>query len=198
MVMPLDDASAAEDDALVARFALGDGAAARVLTDRHAPRVLALARRMLRDEAEAEDVAQDAMMRLWRGAADWRPGEAKLSTWLHRVTANLCIDRIRRRRRMSPEAPPDMADEAPSALARLAGADRSAALRAALDDLPDRQRQALVLRHFADLSNPEIAARMALSVEAVESLTARARRGLAQVLAPRRDALGLQDLGLDE
>lgn len=198
MVMPLDDGAAADDDTLVARFAQGDGAAARALTDRHAPRVLALARRMLRDEAEAEDVAQEAMLRLWRGAADWRPGEAKLSTWLHRVAANLCIDRIRRRRRLSPEEPPDMADETPSALARMATADRSSALRAALDDLPDRQRQALTLRHFADLSNPEIAEKMELSVEAVESLTARARRGLSRAMAPLRDALGLQDLGSDE
>jgi RNA polymerase sigma-70 factor (ECF subfamily) len=138
------------------------------------------------------------MLRLWRGADDWRPGEAKLSTWLYRVAANLCIDRIRRRRRMSPEAPPDLADDAPSALAVMAGADRSAALRGALDDLPERQRQALMLRHFADLSNPEIAARMELSVEAVESLTARARRGLSRALSPKRDALGLQDLGFDE
>jgi RNA polymerase sigma-70 factor (ECF subfamily) len=195
MVMPFDDVGAADDDALVARFAAGDGAAARALADRHAPRVLALARRMLRDEAEAEDVAQEAMLRLWRGAGDWRPGEAKLSTWLHRVAANLCIDRIRRRRRMSPDAPPDLADETPSVLARLAAEERGAALRAALENLPDRQRQALVLRHFVDLSNPEIAAQMDLSVEAVESLTARARRGLSKVLTPRRDALGLHDLG---
>lgn len=189
--MPFDAGSDAEDDALVARFAAGDGAAARVLAARHAPRLMALGRRMLRDEAEAEDVTQEALLRLWRGAADWRPGEAKLSTWLHRVAANLCIDRLRRRRRLSDAAPPDREDESPSALAGMAAGERGAALRAAIADLPERQRVAVTLRHFAELSNPEIAERMELSVEAVESLLSRGRRGLAKALAPRRDALGL-------
>ena len=191
--MPFDAGSDAPDDVLIARFAAGDRVAARVLTARHAPRVLALARRMLRDEAEAEDVAQEAMLRLWRGAEAWRPGEAKLSTWLHRVAANLCIDRIRKRGRLSEAEAPETEDESPSALARMAEAERGAALRAALDDLPDRQRQAVLLRHFAELSNPEIAARMDLSVEAVESLVARGRRGLAKALKPRRAGLGLED-----
>ncbi|MFT6773948.1 MAG: RNA polymerase sigma-70 factor (ECF subfamily) [Paracoccaceae bacterium] len=197
MEMPLDAADA-EDDVLVARFVAGDADAARVLAARHAPRLMALARRMLRDEAEAEDVTQEAMLRLWRGGADWRSGEAKLSTWLHRVAANLCVDRLRRRGRMSPDAPPDMADEAPSALAGMVAADRSAAVRAALDDLPERQRVAVTLRHFAEMTNPDIAARMELSVEAVESLISRGRRGLARALTPLRAQLGLDGMGAQE
>jgi RNA polymerase sigma-70 factor (ECF subfamily) len=198
MDMPLDAGADTDDDALVARFAAGDAAAAQMLAARHAPRVLALARGMLRDEAEAEDVTQEAMLRLWRGAAQWRAGDAALSTWLHRVAANLCIDRLRRRRRMSGDAPPDMADAAPSALERLAAADRSAALHAALEHLPDRQREALNLRHFAEMSTPEIAARLALSVGAVESLISRARRALTRALAPRRADLGYHDMGTEE
>ena len=195
--MPFDAGSDAPDDVLIARFAAGDRVAARVLTARHAPRVLALARRMLRDEAEAEDVAQEAMLRLWRIAPDWRPGEAKVSTWLHRVVANLCIDRLRKRKRLTDAAPPEVEDETPSALARMAQAERGEALRAALDGLPDRQRQAVLMRHFAEMSNPEIAARLDLSVEAVESLIARGRRGLAKALKPQRAGLGLEGGGLE-
>lgn len=197
MGMAFDAGRAQDDDALIARFAAGDQSAARTLTARHAPRVLALARRMLRDEAEAEDVAQEAMLRLWRTAPDWRPGEAKASTWLHRVAANLCIDRLRRRRRLTDAEAPEVEDETPSALAQMAQVERGAALRAALDDLPDRQRQAVLLRHFAEMSNPEIAARLDVSVEAVESLIARGRRGLAKALAPQRAGLGLEGGGLE-
>ncbi|MEO1686604.1 MAG: sigma-70 family RNA polymerase sigma factor, partial [Pseudomonadota bacterium] len=149
-----------EDDALMARAAAGEAAAADVLIARHAPRALALARGMLRDAAEAEDVAQEAMLRLWRQAPSWRAGEARVSTWLHRVVSNLAIDRMRRRRRLSDEPAPEREDESPGALDRLAEADRRAALQAALDALPERQRAALALRHFAELSNPEIAERL--------------------------------------
>jgi RNA polymerase sigma-70 factor (ECF subfamily) len=146
---------------------------------------------MLADAAEAEDVAQEAMLRLWKIAPDWRPGEAKVSTWLHRVAANLCIDLLRKRRRLSAEEAPETADDAPSAQARLEQADRAAALREALDALPDRQRAAVTMRHFSGLSNPEIGESLGVSVEAVESLLARGRRALAQRLSPQRQKLGL-------
>lgn len=185
-----------DDDHLMARCAAGDAAAASELIARHAPRATAVARGMLSDSAEAEDVAQEAMLRLWRHAGRWRPGEAQVGTWLHRVVANLAIDRLRRRRRWSAEDPPERPDGAPGAEARLAGEDRAAALRAEIAALPERQRVALTLRHFSELPNPEIAARMDLSVEAVESLLARARRGLARKLEARRADLGLEH-GLD-
>ncbi len=185
-----------DDDALMARAAAGEQAASRALIARHGPRALGLAISMLSDRAEAEDVAQEAMLRLWKQAPKWRPGEAQVGTWLHRVVQNLAIDRLRRRRRWSQEDPPERPDGAPSVEARLAEADRAAALRAAVAALPDRQRAALTLRHFAELSNPEIAERLDLSVEAVESLLSRARRGLAAALKHRRDSLGLE-VGLD-
>ena len=88
---------------------------------------------------------------------------------------------------------PELADDAPAVLARLEARDRAAALKAALAALPDRQRLAILLRHFEDRGNPEIAAILGASVEAVESLLARARRELAARLAPRRAELGLSD-----
>jgi RNA polymerase sigma-70 factor (ECF subfamily) len=182
------------DAALLRRYADGDQAAARALTLRHAPRVFGLARRMLGDGAEAEDVTQETMLRLWRMAPGWREGEAALGTWLHRVAANLAVDRLRRRReRPMPEQGAEPADEAASAFRRLAAADRAAALEAAMATLPERQRLAVVLRHLEERTNPQVAAIMGTSVEAVESLLARARRELAARLAPRRAELGYAD-----
>ena len=194
--MPFDARSGDDDMALLAAFARGEAAAARVLTDRLLPRVHRFAARILGDRAEAEDVAQEAMLRLWRQAPSWRPGEAQVTTWVFRVASNLCTDRLRRRR-SRPTAPfedaGDPADGKPGAEARLHQAARLAALQAALADLPDRQRQAVVLRHLEGLSNPEIAEVLGIGVEAVESLTARGKRALVAALSGRKEELGHGD-----
>lgn len=181
------------DAQLLRRYAAGDQAAARTLTARHAPRILALARRMLGDAAEAEDVTQETMLRLWRMAPDWEEDRAALATWLYRVASNLSIDRLRRRREAGSDALPEIADETPGPLRRLEAGDRAAALSTALAALPERQRLAVVLRHLEERSNPEIAEIIGVSVEAVESLLARGRRELAARLAPQREELGFGD-----
>lgn len=191
--MPFDALADLSDEALLVLYGHGDPAAARTLALRLTPRVLGFAARMLADRAEAEDVAQEAMLRLWRIAPDWRQGEAQVMTWLYRVTANLCTDRLRRKRGVALDAVPEPADGTPGAEARLIEADRAAALADALAVLPARQRQAVVLRHIEGLSNPEIADVMEIGVEAVESLTARGRRALAAMLAGRRAELGYGD-----
>lgn len=191
--MPYDAMTEAPDDALLALYANGDGAAARVLTERLAPRVLRFAARMLSDPAEAEDVTQEALLRLWRIAPDWRRDEAQVSTWLYRVARNLCTDRLRRKRPLGLDAAPEVEDDRPGALARLQAAERAKALDRALSRLPDRQREAVVLRHIEGLTNPEIAEVMEISVEAVESLTARGKRALTADLAGRREELGYDD-----
>lgn len=188
------EASGADADALLMRrYAAGDQEAARALTLRHAPRILALARRMLGDAAEAEDVTQEAMLRLWRIAPDWEAGRASAGTWLYRVASNLCVDRLRRRRETTIDAVPEPPDETPGPQQHLEDGDRVAALHAAMGRLPDRQRLVLVLRHFEERSNPDIAAILDTSVEAVESLLGRARRALAADLGGRREELGFSN-----
>ena len=190
--MPLDAETEVGDDALLVLYANGDARAARVLTLRLTPRVFAQAFRMLGDRAEAEDVAQEALMRLWKIAPDWRQGEAKVTTWLYRVTANLCTDRLRKRRSVGIDEIPEPEDDAIGPAEALQDKARLDALQAALNDLPERQRQAVILRHIEGLGNPEIAEIMEITVEAVESLTARGKRALAAGLAGRKDELGYE------
>lgn len=184
------------DEDLVRRVGRGDPAAIQALVARKLPRVLALAQRMLGDAVEAEDVAQDAMLRAWRQAPRWKPGRAKFDTWLHRVALNLCYDRLRRRREIPTDAPPDRPDDGPAPDRGLEAADTGARVNAALARLPDRQREALVLCHYQELGNIEAAAAMEISVEALESLLSRGRRALRQALsdiAPGHESWRLGD-----
>ncbi|MFM2354695.1 MAG: hypothetical protein RLZZ528_431 [Pseudomonadota bacterium] len=194
MTMALDTAPITDEDALLlAAYAAGEASAARALTLRLTPLALRVAQRMLGDAAEAEDVAQEAMLRLWRAAPGWRTGEARVTTWLYRVTANLCTDRLRKRRSVGIDEIAEPEDDRPGVVAGMIETDRMAAFQAALMQLPERQRQAVVLRHIEGLSNPEIAAVLDVGVEAVESLTARGKRALAAILAGRKDELGYDD-----
>ncbi|MCA3447009.1 MAG: RNA polymerase sigma factor [Rhodobacter sp.] len=192
MPMAPDALSDVSDEALLVLYANGDPGAARALTLRLTPRVLGFAARMLADRTEAEDVTQEAMLRLWHMAPDWRQGEARVATWLYRVASNLCLDRLRKSRPRGLDEVAEPEDSAPGVVARLIEADRVLALDKALAALPDRQRQAVVLRHIEGLSNPEIAAVMDIGVEAVESLVARGKKGLAALLSGRRAELGYE------
>ncbi len=186
-----DPFAGAPDAALLVAFANGDGQAARHLTARLLPRVLAQATRMLGNATEAEDVAQDAMMRLWKVAPDWRQGEAQVRTWLYRVVANLCTDRLRKRRSgVSLDQVAEPVDQTLSAAEQMQTNARMQALSEALAQLPERQAQAVALRHLEGLPNPEIAQIMDISVRSVESLTARGKRALADIMAGRKAELG--------
>jgi RNA polymerase sigma-70 factor (ECF subfamily) len=197
MDMPLDAETTLDDAALLARYASGDRSAARILTQRLTSRVFAQAYRLLGQAADAEDVTQEALARLWRIAPDWDPDRAKVTTWLFRVTANLCTDRLRKRGRISASLDEieEPADPAPGADDTLLVAARKDALRVALLDLPERQRMAILLRHFEGHGNPEIAEWLDVSVEAVESLLSRGKRALKGALAGQKDALGYTDDG---
>ncbi|WP_046651680.1 RNA polymerase sigma factor [Brevundimonas diminuta] len=171
------------DENLVRRVGEGDPAAIQAMVARKLPRMLSLARRMLGDAAEAEDVAQEAMLRAWRQAPRWTPGQARFDTWLHRVGLNLCYDRLRRRREIATDVLPDGVDDGPAPDRGLLAAETGARVEAALARLPERQREAIVLCHYQELGNTEAAALMEISVEALESLLSRGRRALRTALA---------------
>lgn len=177
------------DAALMAQYAQGDPTAAATLLDRLSGRLFSLGMRMLADSAEAEDVVQETMLRVWKIAPEWREGEAKVASWAYGVARNLCLDRLRKRRNASLDEAPEQIDDAPLPLENMIAQDRASALQSAMKKLPERQRQALILRHFEEASNPEIAETIGTSVEAVESLLARGRRKLASLLAPMMERM---------
>jgi RNA polymerase sigma factor (sigma-70 family) len=167
------------DAGLLARVARDEPEAVRELVARKLPRLLSLAQRVLGRRGEAEEVAQEAFVRIWKQAPRWQPGVARFDTWLHRVALNLCHDRLRRRGDEEPyEDWHEPADPAPAPDQVLDIAQRERGVAAALAALPVRQREAVVLQYYQELSNGEAAAVMGISIEALESLLARARRSL--------------------
>lgn len=171
----------------ITRAAAGDAAAVRGLVNRYSPGVLALAARMLGDRAEAEDVTQETFIRAWKALPSWEP-RAKFSTWLHRVALNLCYDRLRKRREVLSDAIPEHADGALGPQDALDQAQRVKAVEDAISALPERQSAALTLCALQGHSQTEAAEIMEVSVEALESLLARARRTLRGQLLDGRNA----------
>lgn len=176
---------AEEESALVRRVADGDREAFRGLLVLHQRPLSAYARRMLGDADLADDMVQETFLRLWAGAGRFDPRAARLTTWLHRICHNLCIDSRRRGvRQVTLEDPPEPASQSgPQMLQERA--ERALQVQYALAVLPERQRSALLLCHYQGLSNREAAQILDSSVEALESLLARGRRRLKQELEIR-------------
>jgi RNA polymerase sigma-70 factor (ECF subfamily) len=173
----------ASDNALLAATAKGNLRAFSGLTERHLRGLIALGMRMLGNGADAEEVAQEAFLRLWRFAPAWDPyGAATVRTWLCRVAINLCLDRKRKKSFVALDEAGELIDPAADGQAKAEAAGKRRFLTKMLQALPDRQRAVVVLSYYEGLKGHEVAETLGLSVKAVESLLVRARRTLRERL----------------
>jgi RNA polymerase sigma-70 factor (ECF subfamily) len=181
------------DDDLMRQAGAGDRAAFGRLVERHFVRTVALAGRIVRNRSDAEEIVQEAFMRAWIKASNWRSrgdraGGAEFSTWLYRVVVNLCIDHGRRPVAAPIEAADEIADQSPGAEEQVLGHETSRRVAQAIARLPERQRAALALCYYDAMSNIDAAAALDISIGALESLLVRARRALRSELADLAEA----------
>ncbi|WP_054164100.1 RNA polymerase sigma factor [Rhodopseudomonas sp. AAP120] len=166
------------DEALMAAVVAGRQPAFRALMTRHMPRAIRVAQRIVRNAAEADDIGQEAFLRVWTKAASFDPQVARFTTWLYRIVLNLSFDRSRRPAHAPIEEAAEIASGEPAAVERLIADQQRRALDAAMTRLSDRQRGAIALFHMEGLPGDEAARAMGLSPKAFESLLARARLAL--------------------
>jgi RNA polymerase sigma-70 factor, ECF subfamily len=168
------------DEELMALTLARDERAFRLLMERHMARAIRLAERVVRSPAEADEIGQDAFLRVWTAAPSFDPRLGRFSTWLHRIVVNLALDRLRRPAHRPLDEAGDLRSDDPEPVAVIIAAERQALLAQALDALPHRQRAALALFHMEGLSGREAAEVMQVSEKAFESLLIRARAALRQ------------------
>ena len=171
-----------EDSELLDKLAAGDEVAFRMLVERHIDRAYAIALRIVGNAADAEDVVQDTMLKIWSHRGRWQHGRAKFSTWLYRVISNRCIDLRRKPRNENVEAVPEVADGQPGAVEIIERNELNGMLELAMQRLPEQQRVAVIFSYHENMSNGEIAQVMDTTVAAVESLLKRGRQQLRQLL----------------
>jgi RNA polymerase sigma-70 factor (ECF subfamily) len=173
----------------MARVAAGDADAFARLMERHVDGAFRIAVRILGARAEAEDAVQEAFLKLWSKAESWQPGGAKVSTWLWRVTVNLCLDARRRPAHAPLEDAAEPPDPAPRADDAIAAAQADRRVGAAVLALPDRPRAAIALVYGAGASNQTAAVALGVSIGALEQLLVRAKRSLRERLINDEDAV---------
>jgi RNA polymerase sigma-70 factor (ECF subfamily) len=166
------------DEHLIDRMRQHDESAYRLLVERHIDRAYGLALRILKSPADAEDVVQDAFVKVWLNREKWQAGRAKFSTWLYRVILNRCIDLRRLPSTEWIDVVPEPADDAEDCVVTIHRQEIYGRLEAAVDQLPAQQRTAILLSYYEELSNAEIAEVMSISVSAAEALLKRGRQGL--------------------
>ncbi len=179
-----------DDSTLLYRIAQRDQAAARLFIARHSDYIMKIAMLKLQNQAEAEDITQDVFTAVWRTAEKWREGDAKVTSWLYRITYNRCIDILRKRRPTQDISVAEhIADNADSAENLQEQADQYRLIRDALDKLNSKQKRAIELIYFEDMKQQEAADLMDMSLAAFESQLRRARAQLHKYLAQNRDLL---------
>ncbi|OHB75373.1 MAG: hypothetical protein A2Z34_06980 [Planctomycetes bacterium RBG_16_59_8] len=169
---------------LMARFQRGDEEAFAELIRRHQQSILNLICRYIGDAAEAEDLAQEAFLKVYRARLSWQP-TARFSTWLHRIVVNMCLNEIRDRKRMTVGTPPEeivAGDEREGVVATELRRELQDAVKRAVASLPEHQRMAVLLVKYEGLSYDDASETMGVSVEAFKSLLFRARESLKQNL----------------
>jgi RNA polymerase sigma-70 factor (ECF subfamily) len=175
------------DEDLMARVQRRDQEAFTRLLDRHLLGLQKFLIRMTGNAADADEVSQEAFLRIWSHAGRWQSDRVKFTTWLYRIARNLAIDRHRKNRKTTDDDVTMIIDESPDMAHTIDGDRRQRILRGAVAQLPERQRTALVLCHFDGMSNQDAAAVLEVTVEALESLLSRARRTLKTTLRPLLD-----------
>jgi RNA polymerase sigma factor (sigma-70 family) len=168
------------DDELMARIILRDHAAMRLAADRYAQSAWRIAYRMLGDQTEAEDVAQESLLKLWNHAGRWQAGGPGIGAWLSKVATNQCLDRLRRKRFKSDEEVPERTDETPLADAQMQSDQTQAAVKHCIEALPERQRAAVILTYYEETPNQPAAEILEMQLKAFESLLFRARSSLRE------------------
>jgi RNA polymerase sigma-70 factor, ECF subfamily len=167
------------DEDLMEAICNGDQMAYQVMVKRFLSSISHYAYRLLGNKKDTEDIAQETFLRVWLNANSWQPEQAMLSTWIHRIAHNLCIDYLRKHGRMQTQEnfEEKLSGESDPA-GSIGGDEKVTALTAAIGRLPENQRSALALCHYQNFSNKEAAAIMGVSVKALESLISRAKRTL--------------------
>jgi RNA polymerase sigma-70 factor (ECF subfamily) len=167
---------------LVEQLRSGDENAYQILLDRHLAPITAYVTRMMASNADTEDIVQETFLRLWTQGTRYNPATSKLTTWLHNIAHNLCIDHFRKHNRMVQEETADEPDEQEEFVDQLAHFEDTKHIEQSLMHLPERQRSAIIMCHYQGMSNRDAAVIMETSVEALESLMARGRRKLRKLL----------------
>ncbi|MCK5423792.1 MAG: RNA polymerase sigma factor [Emcibacter sp.] len=178
------------DEQLIVRIADGDRTAYKMLVERHLRIFLGFAARVVGDWAEAEDIMQEAFLRVWKNAAKWDQGRKTLfTTWFYRVVMNLCID-VKRKRRSKPTL--DLSEafgvisDTPKADEYLSNKQMAAQIAVAMEQLPQRQRIAMSLCYLQGLGNKQAAEILGISTGAIESLLVRGRKTMAEILKAQK------------
>lgn len=186
--MPQDETQLS-DEQLLDQIKTGDREAFRVLVRRHGGRYRALAYRFVSDMAVAEDMVQEAFVKLWTNAGRFDGAKAKFTTWFHRVVVNRCLDERRKKQLDSLPEGYDEADSRPSAEEQIGKAGANQKLMKVLSQLSDRQRTAVTLSYLDGMSNIEAAAVMELNIKAYESLLVRSRAKMRDALMSDKEEL---------